>query len=219
MTSVKGFESGQSIRRGWEIFKANALYLVLVFVIVSAVYGVIERAEAYEERYPFPVGLMIRFGSMIAFALVELAIINVALKMARGAEATFDHLISGISVFIKYLIGSILYYVVIVAGLFVLVLPGIYLAIKYGFYGYLILEEDLDPLEAFKTSARMTDGIKLELFFYYILLILINVLGLLCFVVGVFVSWPVTRVALASVYMELREQVRAPVVSPPISEG
>jgi uncharacterized membrane protein len=191
----------------------------VVFVIVSAVYGVIERAEAYEDRYPFPVGLLIRFGAMIALALVEIAIINVAVKMVRGAEATFDHLISGIAVFIKFLIGSILYYIVIFVGLLVLVLPGIYLAIKYGFYGYLIVEEDLDPLEAFKTSARMTDGIKLELFFYYILLILINGLGVLCLGVGVFVSWPVTRVALASVYAELREQVRTPVDAPPIADG
>jgi hypothetical protein len=198
---------GRSIRDGWEVFKANALYLIVVFVIVSAVYGVIERAEAFEDRYPFPVGLMIRFGALIAMAVVEIAIINVAVRMARGAEATFDHLVSGLPVFVKYLIGSIFYWILIVVGLFVLVIPGIYLAIKYGFFGYLIVEEDIDPLEAFKLSARMTDGIKIELFFYYILLVLINVLGLLCFAVGIFVSWPVTRVALANVYLQLREQV------------
>ena len=57
-------------------------------------------------------------------------------------------------------------------------------------------------------SARMTDGIKLELFFYYILLVLINILGLLCLFVGVYISWPVTRLALAHIYLELREQAR-----------
>ena len=190
------------------MFKANVFYFVAVFVIVSVVYGVIERMETLGESLPFPAEVMIRFGYVIAVALVEISIINVALKMARGGEAKFDHLISAMPVFIKYLIASLLYYMLIFAGFLLLVIPGIYLAIKYGFYGYLIVDEDLDPLEAFKMSARMTDGIKLELFFYHILLFFINILGLLCFFVGVYISWPVTRLALAHVYLDLKEQAR-----------
>ncbi len=210
---------GRSIRAGWEIFKANAFYLVAVFVIVSVAYAVIERAEVLGDKLPFPIEVMIRFGYSIAVALVEIGILTVALKLVRGGEAKFEHLISGMSVLIKFLIASFLYYMIIFAGLLALVLPGIYLAIKYGFYGYLIVEEDLDPIEAFKISARMTDGLKLELFFFYCLLVMINILGLLCLGVGVYVSWPVTRLALANVYLDLREQVResdnAPVVTVP----
>ena len=199
---------GRSIRAGWEIFKANAFYLVAVFVIVSVVYAVIERVEVMGENLPFPVEVMIRFGYLIALALVEIGIINVALKLARGGEAKFDHLISGMSVLIKFLIASFLYYMIIFAGLLLLVIPGVYLAIKFGFYGYVIVEEDLDPIEAFKMSSRMTDGLKLELFFYYIVLVMVNFLGLLCLGIGVYVSWPVTRIALAGVYLELRGQVQ-----------
>ena len=208
MTTDRTIEVGRSIRSGWEVFKANVFYLVAVFVIVSVVYGVIERMETLGERMPFPAEVMIRFGYVIAVALVEIGIINVALKMARGGEAKFEHLVSGMHVFVKYLIASLLYYMIILAGLLLLVIPGIYLAIKYGFYGYLIVDEDLDPLEAFKMSARMTEDIKVELFFYHILLFLINILGLLCLFVGVYVSWPVTRLALGHVYLDLKEQAR-----------
>jgi uncharacterized membrane protein len=197
---------GDSIRRGWEIFKGNAFFLVVIFVIVSVAYAIIERAEAMGEGLPYPAELLIRMGYFIVVAIIEIGIINVCLRFIDGLEAKFEDLTSAIGVLVKYLIASFLYGMMVGLGILLFVIPGVYLAIKFGFYGYFIVDENLDPLDALKSSSQLTDCVKLELLFFFLSLIAVNILGLLCLGVGVFVSWPVTRLAVANAYRELRKQ-------------
>lgn len=202
---------GDSIGRGWETFKAHPFFLVAAFVVVSVAYAIIERAEALGDEMGFPVELLIRIGYAIAAAVIEIGIINVCLRLIDGADARFEDLVSAAGVLVKFVIASILYGLMVVFGFLLLIIPGFYLAIKFGFFGYFVVDEKLDPFEALTASSKLTDGVKLELFFLFILLLAINVLGLLCLIVGVYVSWPVTRLAVANVYRELRKQ--APVVA------
>ncbi len=197
---------GDSIRRGWEIFKGNAFFLVAVFVTVSVAYTIIERAEAMGEGLPYPAELLIGIGYLIVYAITEIGIINVCLRFIDGLEAKFEDLTSAIGVLVKYLIASFLYGMMVGLGTLLFVIPGVYLAIKFGFYGYFIVDENLDPLDALKSSSQLTDRVKLELLFFFLSLIAVNILGLLCLGVGVFVSWPVTRLAVANAYRELRKQ-------------
>ena len=51
-----------------------------------------------------------------------------------------------------------------------------------------------------KESRRITRGHKWQLFGFLLMLVLINLLGLLAFVVGLFVSIPVSSLAFAHAY-------------------
>jgi uncharacterized membrane protein len=197
---------GASIRRGWGVFQENVFFLVAVFVIVSVAYVVIERAETLGERLPYPAELLIFVGYLVVVAIVEIGIINVCLKLIDSGNAKFEDLTSAIGVFVKFLIATVLYGLMVGLGIVFLIIPGVYLAIKFGFFGHFIVDEGLDPFEALKASSQLTDNVKLELFVFFLLIIAINFLGLLCLGVGVFVSWPVSRLALVNVYRELRKQ-------------
>ncbi|UCG53211.1 MAG: hypothetical protein JSW58_06555 [Candidatus Latescibacterota bacterium] len=209
MTS-KTVPISDSIKRGWGIYKENVFLLIAVFVIATIVYAIIERAETMGERLPWPVEMLIAVGYLIAFAIVEIGIINVTLKFIDDGKAEFEHLVSEIPVLIKFVVALLLYGLMVGVGLLVLVFPGIYLAIKFGFFGYCVVDDKLEPLDALRASSKLTDGVKLDLFLFYLFLILIFVLGFLCFLVGVYVSWPVTRLAVADVYRHLRGQVEGP---------
>ena len=210
---------GDSIRRGWEIFKGNAFFLVVVFVIVSVAYAIITGAVAMGERLPYPAEQLIGIGYLIVYAITEIGIINVCLQFIDGVEAKFEDLTSAIGVLVKYLIASFLYGMMVGLGTLFFVIPGVYLAIKFGFYGYFIVDENLDPLDALKSSSQLTDRVKLELLFFFLSLIAVNILGLLCLGVGVFVSWPVTRLAVANAYRELRKQTTGDVGGVVVSQA
>ena len=61
----------------------------------------------------------------------------------------------------------------------------------------------MGPIEAFKESGKITAGSKWNLFLLIILLLIIVLLGLLAFIVGIFVALPIAMVAVAYVYRKL----------------
>jgi uncharacterized membrane protein len=101
------------------------------------------------------------------------------------------------------LLGYILYGLAILIGLILLIVPGVYLAIKYQFVPYLIVDKGMDPIEAFTESAKMTNGQKWNLFLLILLYILILFVGLLALGVGLLVAAPIVMIAQAYVYKKL----------------
>lgn len=72
----------------------------------------------------------------------------------------------------------------VVVGLLFLIVPGIYLGLKYQFFGYLIVDRGMGPFEALKESGRLTEGAKTDLFVFWLslfcgILVIMIVLGLL----------------------------------------
>jgi uncharacterized membrane protein len=71
------------------------------------------------------------------------------------------------------------------------------------FSGFLVIDRGLGPIQALKESHRITQGYKWTLFVFCLLLVLVNLAGLLALVVGIFVSAPVSLLALTHAYRVL----------------
>ena len=84
-----------------------------------------------------------------------------------------------------------------------LIIPGIIWAVKYQYCLYFVVDKRLGPIDALKASARTTQTIKLKLFGFVILCSLINMAGMICLLLGIFVTYPVVLVASALVYRHL----------------
>ena len=109
--------------------------------------------------------------------------------------------------FWNFLGAMILYFIIVALGFVAFIVPGIILLIMFGFYQYLIVEQNAKPLEALRESKRITTGYKWELFMLGILVVLLILLGLLCLFVGIFVAMPVTTLAIVHAYRTLRGQM------------
>jgi uncharacterized membrane protein len=77
------------------------------------------------------------------------------------------------------------------------------LSIKFSLCFYFVIDNGLGPINALRASSRATTGAKWSLFVFGILCGLINILGVLCFLVGVFATFPTIMVAAALVYRQL----------------
>ena len=80
-------------------------------------------------------------------------------------------------------------------GIPLLFVLGVIFSLMFMFSGFLVIDRELGPIEAMKESYRITRGHKWKLFGLLLLLSLINLLGLLAFIVGLFVSVPVSLLA------------------------
>ncbi len=78
---------------------------------------------------------------------------------------------------LKYIGASLLFWIMVYLGLMLLVVPGIYVLLTYGFYGLVMVDRKLGPIDALKRSAEITKGLKRSLFvlgieFYFGLLVI-----------------------------------------------
>ena len=71
------------------------------------------------------------------------------------------------------------------------------------FATYLVVDRGAGPIEAIKESWRITKGHKWQLFLLMLTLILLNIAGIIAFVIGVLVTIPVTWLAVTHAYRAL----------------
>jgi uncharacterized membrane protein len=107
----------------------------------------------------------------------------------------------------NYILASIIRTLIIAVGFILFIIPGIIFSIKLQYSQYLIVDKGKDAVDSLKGSWKMTKGVKWNLFLFGLLLGLINILGFLALLVGLFVTVPLTMVANAFVYRKLLSQV------------
>jgi uncharacterized membrane protein len=136
-----------------------------------------------------------------------MGLIRIAIRFCDNEKGGFADLFSCFPLVFKYLFSSILYVLVVFGGMILLIIPGIIWAIKFQFFSYFIVDRGLGPIEALKRSAVITKGVKWDLFVFRLLLMGINLLGVLCLLIGLFATIPMTMVAVAFVYRKLLAQL------------
>jgi len=204
--SIKKFSIKESLSFGWGIMKSNFWFFVGLLLIIwgiSLVYGIIED-QIREQR---ALSLIINLAFFVLNMIITMGAIKIALKFHDGQRGKIADLFSCFRLFSKYILASIVYGLIVLGGLILLIVPGIIWAIKFQFFGYLIVDKELGPIEALKQSAKITKDAKWTLFLFGLLLGLINFLGALALLVGLFATVPTTMMARAFVYRKLLGQV------------
>jgi uncharacterized membrane protein len=147
--------------------------------------------------------------NIIAF-MISIAL-GVAIKIgftryflnADEDKGSYNDLYTMGGVFFTYFVAYVLLSLITVAGLFLLVVPGIIIALIYFFVPTLIIDRGLEVGEAFKESAAMTKGHRLHLLGFALVSVLLNFVGVLVVVVGLLVTVPVTCFGGVYIYRKL----------------
>lgn len=198
------FSKGEAIRFGWDRTKGNLGFFIVYLIILFFVEFFFSAfAGLFEDSLPL-LAFIFNVGSWIVSIISSIFVVKIGLRLYGNEQiGSYGFLSFSSSLFFKYLLGYILYGLAILIGLILLIVPGVYLAIKYQFVPYLIVDKGMDPIEAFKESGKMTAGSKWNLFLFLILQVIIVILGFLAFIVGIFVALPIVMVAEAYVYKKL----------------
>lgn len=188
--TTKKFSISKAVRFGWDSTKKNVgFFIVLLFGVFLLAYI-----------------LLSFFNHEAADVIIDLALvfglIGVALSLVDKKKVKFKTFFKTQKFYPQFLLAAILYHLLVAVGLVLLIVPGIIWALQYKFYGYFIAE-GAGPIEAFKKSYRITKGHLWELFWFNVILIGVLILGIMAFVVGIFVAIPVIMNATAHAYRQL----------------
>lgn len=140
--------------------------------------------------------------------VLDIGFIYVFLRIIDGEETQVSDLFTQWGKVFSYVVASILYSLTIVVGLLLLIVPGIYFAIRLQFYAYLILDKNLNPFEALSESYNLTSNFTLDLFLLAIVFFLLFIAGFLALIIGLIPVTAFIAVVNAIVYRSLIDSER-----------
>lgn len=196
------FSLSEAFRFGWDGFKRNlgvALGLGLAwFAVILLLNGMAQITERY-------VGLTLGFSLLAELVDIFMAFvwIRFALGVVDGRSVRLHELLPEGTRLLDYLAVSILYGALVLIGLVALVIPGIYLAVRFAFVGFLVADGRAEVLGAFRQSSTLTTDARWKLLLFGFLLLLLNLAGAFLFGIGLVVTVPISALAAAHVYRRL----------------
>lgn len=136
---------------------------------------------------------------------LHVGLARLALDLVEGKEAEFKELFSCFSIIHWFILGSILYQLIVIAGLILLIIPGIIWMLAFSQWLFVLVDTRKNSFACLKKSVALTEGVKGKLIIFWLALFGINILGALALGIGLFVTIPLSIIASAHVYDQLRK--------------
>lgn len=208
----------ECITRGYEIFRrqfANVLLVGLVYfacvIGLSFVFGMIEimitMMISYGEQsrnepnaVAISVTVISRVVQQVISIYLQLGLARAGLNLVSGKEVSIGMLFGEGSKLLRAIGASILLGLAILIGLILLIVPGIYVAMRYGQAVTAIVDRDLGVMEAFVYSETITTNNRMNLFLLAVLSVIAVIIGLIPCGLGLIIVGPVIWLAALIAY-------------------
>jgi uncharacterized membrane protein len=148
-------------------------------------------------------GVIVALLSLLLLCLFYLGFLKNCIQTLEGDEPQFSAYGQVSGNLFSFLIATILFGILIIIGLALLVVPGIYLIVRLQYFYAFMADEKTGIIESFKKSWEITKGQSLKLFLLMLLMLLISFAGMIAFVIGIFITTPLIALMYASVYRKL----------------
>ena len=169
-------------------------------VVVCLVYGMLIGGPSELNTY----------GELLSILLagpLQLGLCIYFLKIYNGNNPSFFDLFEGFKPLLNVLLVFIIINVLTLLGLFFLLVPGIIISLGFSMTYYIIAEHpEMQFNEALEHSWKMMDGHKMELFSLHLRFIPWYLLGLLFFVIGIFLVIPWHNLSITSYYNAIKQK-------------
>lgn len=121
-------------------------------------------------------------------------------KIDRGQKISFYDFFEGFNSWINIFVGVVLAGFFVTAGLFLLVVPGLYLAVAYVFLLPFLVTARFSYWEAMEASRKLVTKNFLNILGLVAALVLINFLGIMFFGIGILVSIPLSYLSIHTAF-------------------
>jgi len=215
------------IRDSWPVFQSNlgvslgvpafliAIPLLVVGLptcIIALIAGVL--AGLVNKALIMPVEMLIGLIALPLFALaysyIRAGWIIITLRMNKGEECRFGDWKNGRRWLINMTLTMFLVGVGTTLASLLLIIPGIFFAVRTSFAAFLVVDEDLGPIEAIKRSNELITGYSWQILLYHALYTFANLVAGIIPVIGMVLpvaSMGFFDLALAKIYLYRTEQI------------
>ena len=190
-----------AIQEGWELTKVNIGFLIAYQILLFFVMWLFG-GNAQDNWKLTP----IHFIGWIIIMLGKMGFYQSALLLTKGLKPGFDQFYRNWRLLLSWIIAGIVFGIMFAIGLLLLIIPGLLVWATFGLYPFFILDKGSGPIEALQQSADATRGIRWHMLLLFLACAALDLLGLLCFGIGLLIAAPVTLIAMAVVYRKITGQ-------------
>ncbi|MDD5083808.1 MAG: hypothetical protein PHT88_02610 [Candidatus Moranbacteria bacterium] len=203
--NTASFSISEALGFGWAMVKEKFLFL-LAIIVVSGVFAVVpDVIDNFTDNQG--VLFFMQVVSVVLGFVIDAGLISVMLSLYDGRAVKIADIFSQYPITFRYFVANVVYGIMVFAGLLLLVIPGVYLALRYQFYKYFLIDKRTDVVESLRESARITEGHKWQLLRFALVILAVNLLGFLALIVGLLVTMPLSMLATVYVYRKLSSPI------------
>lgn len=191
------FSIKESVKLGWQKLKDNMEICLLTTLLVLAVGSLVGGREMHLGNFLF--GLIVT----VFMIIIRIGYTKIFLRVYDGESPKFVDIFQEYRTFWRYLGTCILMPLAVLGGLILLIVPGIIWAVRFSFSPLIVVDTKMGPVASMKESWAITKGKFWKILLFWIVIGLINLLGMLVFGIGLILTVPLTVFASIYVYREL----------------
>jgi uncharacterized membrane protein len=203
-TEQPSYKIGEFLSKGWKFTKQHLGFFisyVIIMFFISFLFGGI--AEALSEQGRNFLSFLIHVAGWIVGTFIQMGLYKSALLVTSGIKPGFDQLYTNDKYFFSYFISSLLYGLMILIGILLFIIPGLYVLARYALFPFFVLDKNMGPVEALKAASKASEGKRWFLFLFLIVLGLINIGGALLLGIGLLFTIPISLLAFTAVYRRI----------------
>ncbi len=212
------FTIDEAVQTGWSKFLENVgpmlLFVSLPVIVIPIVLGVPEFAIQImnykgENNTLTMIGLLVQLLMLPVKTCVQIVLamgmIRISLKALDGVPFSFNDYMEAAPNFLNFLAAGFLYGAMLMVGFLCLILPGLAVFVVFHWYGYLILDKKMGPLQALGGSLTLCKDAYMDLAILWLVIFAINIVGFIALIIGLIPAQLLTLLILARVYRRLVE--------------
>lgn len=175
-------QTGKWISEGWALVQSE----IMMFVLITILFLVVSGAVPLILQGPMLIGMHI-----------------VCWRKLMGGRVDLNDLFKGFNYFVPSLAAVVLIAIFASIGFLLCIIPGLVVLAMYKFTYLFIADKKMDFWAAMQASHSIVKQDYFGFTMFVVALLLLNVLGVLCCVVGVLVTVPITYAAITAAYREV----------------
>jgi hypothetical protein len=193
----------QAFNFAWPIFKRRFALFTAVLLTIFGAWVALEIVVIAGQHFGILLWIVTHLAFLIFVAGLEVGLLQVCLALYDGEEPTFADSFAHLALGPKFLAGQTLYLLAALIGLLLLVVPGVYLGVRYALFGFCMAAGETNLVRSFQQSAILSTGEQGYLLRVFFVLFVLNVIGASLLGLGLFITVPVSLLMMTAVYRKL----------------
>ena len=193
------------LKTSWQSLKSQLWILVGLLIGYMIISFTLSAFAGPTSPTSFSIGriIVVYLLSMIIGLIFSLGYLKNLFQTLDGIEPQFSAYGQQARKILTYFVASILVSIVVSIGFMLLIIPGVYLALRLQFFAAFIVEEDAGIIDSIQRSWKITEGQVLPLFVLLLTMIGLIILGAILLLVGVFVTAPLVYMMYCTSFRKL----------------
>lgn len=192
-------------QNAWKAFKSYPRVFLISMLILFGSWAALEVAVVALQRFGVVVWLILHLAFFVFFSGLMVGLHRIALETIDGKAPKLADLTALLGRGPTFLLAFCIYSAVVLVGFAFLVVPGIYVAVRYALFGQVLATTSTTAPQALRNAAALSDGRWWTLFPLVLMAMLLNLAGMAFLGLGLLITFPVSLLATSDLYRSLRQ--------------